>query len=518
MQQIINDSLSELAPVRKIQISQKNTNKLTESTRQKMVDRDQAFLDYKRTKSIDDLRYYRNLKNTVNRMIGKEKFERKKAVFHSPGTTIGDKWKIMKRETGQGQFKSPQILTENGKCHTAPHKIAQSLNRQFIQRIRKLVDEMENCSTDPLVNYRKVIPSDLSTFTFQQVTMAQLRKTLHTMRSTNSTGEDDISVRSIKQAQNELEPLLFKLVNSIIKTKNFPQALKTTKVVPIAKGGKDPTSHEGWRPINLVVSLSKVVERTLLQQILQHTTSNNIIGQQHHGSVKDKGTQTLITELQDLIVENLHNGKDGALIVLDQSKAYDLVSHPLLLKKLELLGFQPQALQIMSSFLQGRKQYVQLDGFKSDKLDVGPTSVVQGSTLSCMLYLLFILDLPELFHSTQHQPAQYRECSQVNLKTFVDDGFLLTQKHHDKTLKETIENTMGIVENYTKANRLSLNADKTKIMLLTKDTDYKDNFEIHLAGKPIRHSKEILILGNLVSENMTWNSHVTKKPDTSSQK
>ena len=164
----------------------------------------------------------------------------------------------------------------------------------------------------------------------------------------------------------------------------------------------------------------------------------------------------------------------------------------------------------MASFLSNRKQYVQVEGHKSEKLLVGPNSVIQGSTLSCALYLIYILDFPELFHQTKHEPEQYRSCTQTNLKTFIDDAYLRALKKPTMSLKETIQVTMDKVEDYTNANKLALNADKTQITLFTKDQDYKDNFCIELKGKNVKYQKEMKILGNLLSENLSWEVHVKK--------
>ena len=287
-------------------------------------------------------------------------------------------------------------------------------------------------------------------------------------------------MRLLKQAHEELEPLMLHMVNTTIRTTMYPDVLKTTKVVPIEKCGKEKTTLDGWRPINVVSALSKVIERVLLKQILDHLESNHLIGQQHHGAVRGKSTQTLVSELQDLLVEDAALKMEAVLIALDQSKAYDLVSHTILLDKMRILGLKNQAINIMANFLSERKQYVQLEGKRSSKLLLGPNSVIQGSTLSCVLYLIYILDFPELFHSVKHSPAEYRECSKTNVKTFVDDAYLKVKKTQDKTFVQTVQDTMDIVENYTRANKLSLNSDKSRIMLITQDQNAKDNFVIEL--------------------------------------
>ena len=158
--------------------------------------------------------------------------------------------------------------------------MASALNRKYILNIKKLMTEMESSPVDPLDNYQKIIPQDLTTFTFKQISMHQLREIIRRMKSTGSSGEDNISVRTIKQAQKELEPLLLRLVNRTILTREYPKALKTTKIVPIEKSGKPKTTASGWRPVNIVAALSKVIERVFLQQILQHMDTNKLIGTQ----------------------------------------------------------------------------------------------------------------------------------------------------------------------------------------------------------------------------------------------
>ena len=364
---------------------------------------------------------------------------------------------------------------------------------------------MEPSELDPLIHYKKVVGRDDLSFTFTQINMTQLRTILTGMKSTGSTGTDDISMKILKQAQPELEPLLLHLVNATIKTNKFPEALKETKVVLIQKLGKDATNSDGWRPVNVVTVISKVIECVFLRQILLHLDTNHLIGQQHHGAVRGKSTQTLITELQDLLVDDRTQGKESFLVALDQSKAYNLVCHIILLRKLEAIGFKPQAIRIMKSFLSDRKQYVQVEGHRSESLTLGPNSVIHGSTLSCVMYLIYILDLPEIFHEEKLEPKEYRKSEKTNIKAFIDDIFLKAMKIKDKTFKESVEEVMKTVERYTKSNKLALNPDKSMIQLNTKDKEEKEKFAVEFNGKTVKHNS-----GNLLSDQLTWDIHVKK--------
>ena len=76
------------------------------------------------------------------------------------------------------------------------------LNRQYVRKINKLIEQMDKSDIDPLTNYIQSIgpKGGQLSFTFTQITMNDLRKTLSIMKSTGSAGEDDISVRMLKQA------------------------------------------------------------------------------------------------------------------------------------------------------------------------------------------------------------------------------------------------------------------------------------------------------------------------------
>ena len=448
-------------------------------------------------------------------MIAKEKKERKRKKFQGEGITLKDKWRLLKQETGQSNQTSPQIIIEGKSHHTNFKGMANSLNRQYIQRIRGLIKEMEireegTVPIDPLINFKRSIgPKNLS-FTYKIISMSQLDKTIRTMKATGSMGEDDVSTKMIKQALPELLPILLNLVNAVIKTSIFPSQLKTTRIVPVEKTGKTTTTAEGWRPVNVVPAISKVIERVLLHQILDHLKDNDLVPHGHHGALKGKSTQSLISEVHDILVENMANKEETALIILDQSKAYKLVSHEILSKKLEVIGFRPKAAELMRNFLAERKQYVQIEGVKSDKLLIGPYSVIQGSTLSCALFLIYILDMPNMFHITPHPPEEQRSCPEPNLKTFIDDSYILIRKKKDEKLKSMIRETMKKVEVYTLSNRLHLNQEKTQILLQTKNEEFKRNFSINLGGKEIKNKTDVNILGNTLTDKLTWDLHLTR--------
>ena len=99
--------------------------------------------------------------------------------------------------------------------------------------------------------------------------------------------------------------------------------------------------------------------------------------------------------------------------------------HKIQKDKLKILNYDDKSLQLVSNYLIEIKQFVQIEGTDSETLTVGAKSVTQCITLSCLLYLTYILDIPQICHDIVHEPKQYRQCNQPKINTFVDDNYVL---------------------------------------------------------------------------------------------
>ena len=117
---------------------------------------------------------------------------------------------------------------------------------------------------------------------------------------------------------------------------------------------------DGWWLINFLTVLSKVIKHVYLHQMTQHLEENNLIGSAHHSAVKYKSSQTLVTKLHDLLIDYYTHNHESVLMIIDQSKAYDIVSHKILLDKLGAIGYQPQAISIMRNYMKPWWQFVKL--------------------------------------------------------------------------------------------------------------------------------------------------------------
>ena len=113
--------------------------------------------------------------------------------------------------------------------------------------------------------------------------------------------------------------------------------------MPIWKGD-DASDPVDYRPISLTPHLSKIIERTVRIQMTTFLDENNLLEDSQHGSRGGRSTLTQLLKQYDLLVEKLARGQNVDVTFLDFSKAFDLVDHSLLLKKIKEKGFQGKLL------------------------------------------------------------------------------------------------------------------------------------------------------------------------------
>ena len=154
--EILQQSVNDMAPVVRIQISAKNSKALSPAARQILEERDQAHKQAKIFPSMENTCLYKSLRNTANTVISKEIYLKKKNIFENE-KSIKKQWKLAKDETGQTRQTSPTVTRDGNKVYTKPQEIAAVLNRQYISSIRKTIADIPATDTNPLSLYSQYL-------------------------------------------------------------------------------------------------------------------------------------------------------------------------------------------------------------------------------------------------------------------------------------------------------------------------------------------------------------------------
>ena len=165
-------------------------------------------------------------------------------------------------------------------------------------------------------------------------------------------------------------------------------------------------------------------------------------------------------------VEDMEDGKLVGVMMIDQSAAFDLCDHQLLIEKLKLMGLQTEAASWMESYLQGRSQSTLVDGHLSSEQLLPPCSVIQGGIGSGLLYLVYTNDLPDVIHNHRVNYQKSHCPEEGSMVNFVDDRTVHGADKNPVIVSQKLTEHYTKKEQYKHSNKLVINSDKTHLVVM----------------------------------------------------
>ena len=280
------------------------------------------------------------------------------------------------------------------------------------------------------------------------------KKALKELNANKPLGPSNIPAWALKDCMNIVaEPLQFP-INAFIFEGSFPQQLKQAHITPIFKSG-DAENPKNYRPISITSALAKIFEKILNEQITEYLNKSNLICPNQFGFRKKMSTSDALILATENIRREIDENKFVAAACLDLSKAFDSISHEILLQKQEKLNFDSNSIPMIRSFLTCRTQKVCLENVCSDWINLYQ-GVPQGTILGPLLFNIYVNSM----HLHVTEP--------VKIVQYANDTFLFTANEDIEVginqLERVIENLLVFFQNH----QLNLNATKTEFIIFSE--------------------------------------------------
>lgn len=455
-----------------------------------------AYKDFKRNSRCVQLENnFKGLKNLVNNKIKVLKNKFFKDKWNEAGNNCKKQWKtinyFLKNSSNENNISELNI---DGKLTCNTQEIAEGLNKYFSTIGSKIIEELqaEGAGVAGDIRFDEVMCHN--NFFITPTDGNEIKNILLNLKSSAAPGHDDITVLDLRNLQNQnVVDILVKLINNVLSSGIFPEELKLVKVRPIFKSG-DSTVMSNYRPISIISVFSKLLENVIKTRMTKFIDEYIKFDPYQYGFVKGSNPLSTNLDLMNLIVNDLDQGNITIAIFIDLRKAFDVVSHELLINKLENMGFRGTIGNLLQSYLTNRRQYIKMDDLNSSIL-VNGSGVPQGSVLGPLFYSVFVLSLRLAGLKSRYF-------------AFADDTALLYSGKDIIELSYIVNDDLNLYYRWLMQNNLKINIDKTKYLVFRQKNKKIVDVNILINNYELQKSETVRYLGLVLDEYLSWKPHV----------
>ena len=447
--------------------------------------KNKLYSTWRKNKTHTNWSIYQTYKRTLDNHIAKAKFYFYTKEFASCQTDLKKTWKTINDILGRKRRNRLLIFNDANASH--------NFNKYFVSIAGNLINK--NYSSCGPSNYSKYLGNGnpiniIDDCDFSSDDLTDFISKLNNNKSIY------FSPKVLKIISRDISPTLTKLFNMCHNEGTFPQDLKLAKVIPIFKNRGDIKDISNYRPISMLSVFSKLFEKLIHKRLLDFFVKNNLFNPSQYGFRPGHSTQHALINA----TENVYNSLDMNFytigIFIDFSKAFDTISHDILLYKLKHYGIHGKMLNLIKSYISNRYQYVSYGNITSTQ-ELVELGVPQGSVLGPLLFLIYINDL----------------CNISDLAKFVlfaDDSNLFLSHPNRYTLYSLANDILHKLFEFCSANKIVINLDKCCFMEFssTKPNSDIENYNLRILNHSIDKVTDCKFLGICLTSTLDWKLHI----------
>lgn len=434
---------------------------------------------------------FKAYKNLYNRLIRQRKKDYYNDCLISCQGDLKKSWDIIQEAVGNKKRKkfTEHLIHKNEKI-IGESNMANIFNDHFSSIATKIRDKIPPASRIP----ESYIEESDKNFLMPEITPQMIIEAANMLKNSPCQDFSGLSPILLKKIIAYIALPLSHIFNKSLIEGIVPNQFKIAKVCPIFKGG-DETQTNDYRPISLLSSFSKILEKIVCNQLKYYLVSNNIIDPQQFGFQNNNSTFHPMIHLMNKISKAMQEDEYTISIFMDLQKCFDCVPLDTLCKKLELIGIRDSGLKWFKSYLSNRKQFVRIGEGNSGMSDV-TSGVPQGSILGPILFLIFFNDLPK--------------STLLYCLLFADDTTLLASGPNLTELVEFINSELKKISLWFRSNQMSLHPNKTKFTVFHHNPNSIPWDDIKIVFDD--NNEESNIIDNDLIHELSYVNHLSKTP------
>ena len=464
---------------------------MTEALRTQIRLKNSKYKEYVKSNNVDIVESYKDSKRILHSSLRNAEIQYYSEQYELNSGDMFKSWKVLKTilALNSNSEKRQLCLTINNVAVTNSIDIANGFNDFFVSIGPELAKDIHS-DINPLT-YVNNVNNSIVIF---DVSCDEVKNIIRSLKN-SSAGHDEFPTFVGKLCVDSyIEPLTF-LINYSLKTGVFPSELKLARMVPIFKAG-DSSALTNYRPISVLTFFAKVFEKIVYNKLLNFISDNNILYDHQYGFRKGRSTQQAIITLVDKITKSQDIGDIVITLLIDLKKAFDTIDHRILLRKLYSYGIRGSMLKWMESYLTDRSQYVVIDGKVSQTRGI-KCGVPQGSILGPLLFIISVNDICNV------SPMLFKIL-------YADDTCVLISGNHLNNLIDRLNTELISLNNWFKANKLSLNTKKSFFMIFHRSR-IKPNVinKVVIDNHVLTQVNSAKYLGVIIDHKLNWIEHIS---------
>ena len=481
----------KFAPIKTKPVPKQHQQWMTRQIMELMRERDKSYRKFCLNKTDENWIIY---KGQWNRCISAIRTAKRSFLMDSARNNTANFWRQVKTSTGLGKQKSFQLPWP---CSTQiiSKTTANAINQHFVTSVDSLVEgNVASCDNSAqTMNY-----VEETEFSFCEFNEADVIKATNDVKLASAAGGDGVTARMARFTGRAMASSLTTIFNISLRYATFPTAWKTGLITPMFKKGCK-FNMGNYRPISVLPIFSKISERLLSMQLRDYLEGSGILSHQQHGFRHLRSCQTALVLLTNRLFLNRVSKLYSAVASLDYSKAFDCLSHEILLNRLQGIGVSRTSTSWFKSYLTGRQQRVKYNNAISDPLPV-KAGVPEGSVFSPPLFIIYINEL-------------LCKLPQDGCVAYADDVTLIRKEKTAKDARDSLQNLIDIVSEWSKISSLTLNAAKCSTMFISPKLHSKQQPEsiqpIMLNGQALALVERMTVLGVVLTNDLSRCAHAS---------